>query len=181
MKMLLRARFGFDRWHLFTLTEREYAKDIIRYCNGRQSRDRFAEIGCGLGDISRNVRFGERYGYDSDESVLKAARFLSRITGQRKIWFAPFCFPASPLSGNFDVILLVNWIHLVEPAVLKKGIEDYFSCCLCAGGAIIIDTVQDPEYRYNHDIRYLTAGIPAIVTSLGEYERQRQIWLIKKN
>ncbi|HEY4154454.1 MAG TPA: class I SAM-dependent methyltransferase [Puia sp.] len=179
-RIILRYIFKFDKWHVFTLTEKQYAKDIIAYCNSRPVRNRFAEIGCGLGDIVRHVYYRERQGYDLDEKALKAARFLNSIMGGGKIRFSGFTFPGSPLPGNYDVIVLVNWIHHIEPAVLRSSIADYFNVALNEGGVIIIDTVQDPEYEYNHDVRFLTDGIGAGVSKLGDYERERQIWLIKK-
>jgi hypothetical protein len=78
------------------------------------------------------------------------------------------------------VVVLVNWIHHIEPSVLKSSISDYFNNALNKTGVIIIDTVQDPEYKFNHDILYLTDGINAGINKLGDYERQRQIWLIEK-
>ncbi|HXB07296.1 MAG TPA: class I SAM-dependent methyltransferase [Puia sp.] len=180
IKLLLRAAFGFDRWHIFTLDEKQYARDIIVWCNRRPVRNSFAEIGCGMGDIVRHVRYSERVGYDLDERILKAARFLVRITGKKQLRFSLFSFPDSPLPGSHDVILMVNWIHHIEPAMLKARIEEYFAGSLNHGGTIIIDTVQDPEYKFNHDIRYLTRDLPATVGKLGDYERRRQIWLINK-
>ncbi len=179
-RIFLQRIFKFDIWHLFTLTEKKYAKDIIVFCNGRRVRNNFAEIGCGLGDIVRHVRYRERQGFDIDENVLKAARFLNRVTGGGKVLFSIFTFPDTLLTGRYDVIVLVNWIHLIEPSVLKSIIAEYFKKALHEEGVIIIDTVQDPEYKFNHDIRYLTDGIDASVNKLGDYERQRQIWVIKK-
>lgn len=179
-RIFLKYIFKFDNWHVFTLAEKKYAKDIIVYCNGRGVRDSFAEIGCGLGDIVRHVRYRERVGYDMDENALNAARFLNNLTFGGKVRFSVFTFPDSSLSGTYDVVVLVNWIHLIEPSVLKSAIAAYFSSALSEEGVIIIDTVQDPEYKFNHDIGFLTDGIKARVNKLGDYERQRQIWLIEK-
>lgn len=180
VRLFLQAAFGFDRWHVFTLTEKKYAKDIISYCNKRYTRHSFVEIGCGLGDIVRYVKYDERYGFDAEERVLKAANFLNKITGGKKIHFSVFNFPGSALTGKYDVILMVNWIHHIEPLILKSKIEEYFNHYLNDGGVIIIDTVQDSEYKFNHDINYLTKDIKTDLKKLGDYERQRQIWLIKK-
>ncbi|HVU99203.1 MAG TPA: class I SAM-dependent methyltransferase [Puia sp.] len=180
VKLFLRTVFGFDRWHVYTLTEKQYAKDIIVWCNRRQQRNAFAEIGCGMGDIVRKVHYRVREGYDLDERVLKAARLLSGIRGRRHVRFATFHFPESPLPGQYDVLLMVNWIHHVPPEVLKAKIREYFSDALTAGGCIIIDTVGDPEYKYNHDIGYLTEGLGATVSDLGTYERDRRIWIINR-
>lgn len=179
-RIFLRYIFKFDKWHVFTLTEKKYAKDIIIYCNARSPRNRFVEIGCGLGDIVRHVHYAERQGFDMDEKALKAARFLNTVTGGGKIRFSVFTFPGSTLPEKYDVIVLVNWIHHIEPSVLKSSIAAYFKNNLNEAGVIIIDTVQDREYKFNHDILFLTEGIKGDVSKLGDYERLRQIWLIKK-
>jgi SAM-dependent methyltransferase len=179
-RVFLRSLFKFDQWHVYTLTEKQYAKDIIAYCNARSVKNSFAEIGCGLGDIIRHVHYRDRLGYDNDEKTLKAARFLKMFSGGGKIGFSSYSFPDSPLPGKYDVIALVNWIHLIKPPVLKSAITAYFNKALNEEGVIIIDTVQDPEYEFNHDILFLTDGINARVKKLGNYERQRQVWLIEK-
>jgi SAM-dependent methyltransferase len=87
--------FGFDQWHLFTLTERNYAKDIIAYCNKRSIRNSFAEIGCGLGDILRHVKFATCLGLDNDKKVLAAAAFLNKLYFKKSIRLDVFHFPQS--------------------------------------------------------------------------------------
>jgi 2-polyprenyl-3-methyl-5-hydroxy-6-metoxy-1,4-benzoquinol methylase len=179
-KWTLQKAYHFDKWHVVSLRQRKYAKDIIGYCNHRNERNAFAEIGCGLGDIIRNVSYAKRNGYDSDPRVLKAAAFLAHLSGGNSIDFSAFHFPEAKLSGTFDVILMVNWIHHIEPSILKSGLEEYFNGHLNREGVIIIDTVKDPGYRFNHDILGLTKDLSASVNKLGEYERQREIWAILK-
>ena len=179
-KLFLRSIFHFDRWQLYTLTEKQYARDIISWCNRRQERNSFAEIGCGMGDILRNVQYRLREGYDQDERVLKAARLMSLLQGQRRIRFSNSVFPDLLLPGKYDVLLMVNWIHHIIPVRLKTKIGEYYSGALTPGGCIIIDTVGDTGYKYNHDIGYLTAGLGARVNELGAYERDRRIWIINR-
>jgi SAM-dependent methyltransferase len=180
---LLRSYFGFDKWHISTLYDKKYALDIVRHLNSRPAAGRTSavEIGCGLGDILRHLRYRHRTGYDNERNALRAARFLSRLGLQGQMEYDYFEFPASPLKGTVDVILMVNWIHHVPPDVLKAKLADYFSNHLRPGGEMIIDTVQDKEYKFNHDIRFLTSDLPATIDRLGEYQRQREIWLIKKS
>lgn len=174
--------FGFDRWHLFTLTERSYAKDIIAYCNKRDVRNSLVEIGCGLGDMLRNVKFARCLGLDNDKNVLAAAALLNKLYFKRNIRLDIFHFPQSSLEGNYDVIIMANWIHHITPLVLKNKIEEYFSLSLLNDGAIIIDTVQDPEYEFNHNISFLTSGVNGEIVKIGNYERHREVWaIIKKN
>ena len=56
---------------------------------------------------------------------------------------------------------MVNWIHNVEPKELKLKLNEYFFYNLKPNGEIIIDTVQDKEYQYNHSITYLTSEMKA--------------------
>ena len=180
VRLTLRLFYRFDRWHVFTLTERKYAQDIIAFCNRKKIRNSFAEIGCGLGDIIRNVRYAEKFGYDLDQKVLNAASFLDKISFGQKTQFSVLNFPDDILPGTHDVILMVNWIHHVPPPVLKYKIEEYFRNSLNNEGIIIFDTVQDKEYKFNHDIEFL-AGDPGIsFTKLGDYERMRQIWILQR-
>ena len=179
-KWILQKYFHFDKWHIVSLRQRRYAREIIAYSNRRVNRKSFLEIGCGLGDIIRSVKYENRMGYDLDQKVLNAAAFLDKISLGPAIHFGVFKFPESEITGKYDVILMVNWIHHIEPSVLKLKIQEYFVNVLNGGGTIILDTVDHAEYRYRHDIFFLTKDIKANVSKLGDYERQRSIWLITK-
>jgi SAM-dependent methyltransferase len=180
-RFLLCLFFQFDKWHLTTLYEKKYAEDITQYLNSKPNANNntVIEIGCGLGDIIRNLNYLRKTGFDIDVNVLKAAHFLSQISF-KKADFKWFKFPESNLDEKTDVIILVNWIHHVEPSILKSKLEEYFKLNLNAGGCIILDTVQDKEYRFNHNINYLANDLNTTVTKLGDYERQRQVWAINK-
>lgn len=180
-RKILQLIVGFDKWHISPLKERPYAVDVISYCNNRLQRNDFAEIGCGLGDITRNVLYKKRRGFDNDEKVLKAARMLPVKDGKHAdIQFKLFHFPDSHLDGTFNVLTLVNWIHHIEPVILKNNIAAYLDKNISSGGEILIDTVQDKEYRYNHNIDFLTRGMNCSVYKIGSYARQRELWAIKK-
>ncbi len=177
-RRVLRLIYDFDKWHISPLGERPYARDIIRYCNNLSQKNSFIEIGCGLGDIIRNVNFRSRTGYDAEEAVLKAARFLAKINNEKDIEFGVFQFPASVLNIKSDVIIMVNWIHNIEPNVLREKIGQYFHHNLLPGGQILIDTVQDKEYSFNHNISFLTKDLACKIARIGEYSRQREVWAI---
>jgi hypothetical protein len=179
-RMFLRSMYRFDRWHLYTLRERIYAQDIIRFCNNRPVRNSFVEIGCGLGDIIRNVNYGSKLGLDHDKAVVGAAAVMNRLALRPGMSFGTFSFPGSVLDGRYDVIVMVNWIHAFSPEALAEGMNGYFRNNLNPGGVLIIDTVQDPEYRYNHDIGFLTRNLDCRVEKIGDYERQRSVWAIHK-
>ena len=179
-RKLLQVIYGFDKWHVSPLSERPYAVDVIDYCNKLRTRNSFVEIGCGLGDITRNVLFSNRKGYDMEENVLRAARILP-ARGNPKPLFDKFVFPDSRLENKSQVLAMVNWIHHIQPSTLKQKVEQYFAENVESGGRIIIDTVQDPAYKYNHNITELTSSLPCTVERIGSYARQREVWSIIKS
>ena len=82
--------------------------------------------------------------------------------------------------GSYNVIIMVNWIHHIAPATLKEKLQEYFAHSLQINGRIIIDTVRDPEYEFNHDIHFLADSLNGRLEKIGDYERGREIWVIKK-
>jgi len=180
-KWMLSKLYGFDRWHIAPLDQRPYALNIVTYANQLQERKQCVEIGCGLGDIIRNLNFDTRLGLDNDVKVLEAARLISKLNGNRHITFSVFNFPEDELRGQYNLIIMVNWIHHISPAVLRKKIALFAHENLLPSGQIIVDTVQDKSYEYNHDIKFLVENMNCTVERLGEYERQREVWAINKS
>ena len=81
------------------------------------------------------------------------------------------------LGGSFDTIIIVNWIHQIEPDRLRNWIAACVGTNLKPGGCLLLDTVRDPAYDYNHNVHYLTpAGLA--VHHLGSYVRQRDVWVL---
>jgi SAM-dependent methyltransferase len=171
--------FGFDIWHVNRLADRPYARAVIGHLNGWPDtrRGRVAEIGCGLGDIIRRLRFRERIGLDASPAVVRAASLLAwrrRASGLR---IRVFTCPADTLPGRFDAILMVNWPHECAAASVRGAVESFVRDHLNPGGAVVIDTVQDRAYRYNHRIDDLTPD-GCVASKLGDFARQREVWEI---
>jgi SAM-dependent methyltransferase len=177
---LLQRVYGFDRWHVGHASE-PYVADIVRCLNSRPATGRQAvvEIGCGLGDILRRLRFRTRLGLDSDPRVLAAARLLSLFQGDAKPHFEVFEFPEARLAGVYDAIIMVNWIHQIDPEQLRQAVHSYFAQHLRPGGSVVLDTVDDPAYRYNHDVHAL-APPGAVIDHLGQYARGRHVWVVRR-
>lgn len=180
--MVLRKIYGFDNWHTSVFSERAYARRLVAHLNAKPSAERgsIVEIGCGLGDILRRTRYRTRLGLDRDPDVLRAAALLGRLGRQRGITFATFDFPVSTLSGTFDAIVMVNWIHEIDPSTLIPQLQMYFATNLSEHGEIIVDTVADPDYPHNHSIDALTEGLPCVVKRIGAFERGRTLYAIAR-
>ena len=180
LRALLRRVYGFDRWHISPLRERPYAERIIAYRNSRDvgSREAMVEIGCGLGDIVGNADFRQRLGLDAAVNVVRAARFVARLRRRRGIVFREFTFPGS-LQNRHDTIVMVNWIHNIEPSVLKEYVRQYALDNLTPSGVIVLDTVGDARYyRFNHSIEDLVGDLPMHVERLGDFARDRSVWAV---
>jgi SAM-dependent methyltransferase len=172
--------YGFDDWHVGHANE-TYVADIVHHLNARPrpARRSVVEIGCGTGDIIRRLQFDTRLGLDEDPNVLAAARFLSGFSRGVRPHFEVFKFPEDDLVGQHDAIVMVNWIHLHDPAVLGRAIASYFNAHLRPGGVLVLDTVADPAYTYNHDVKGL-APPAAAVRPVGRYPRNRDVWALNK-
>ena len=172
----LQGVYGFDAWHVGHGNE-PYVADIARYLNRRpeSGRQSVVEIGCGLGDILRPLRFQERLGLDWEPSVVRAARARCRL--QNGLRFDVFEFPSSHLYGEHDAIVMVNWIHAIAPAVLEDALHLFARDHLRPGGCLVIDTVADPAYTYNHDVRAL-APPEVTIERIGAYPRGREVWAL---
>jgi hypothetical protein len=134
-RQLLQLLYGFDAWHVGHASE-PYGADVVRCLNAWPAADRRAvvEIGCGCGDIVRRLRFDIRLGLDRDPRVLGAARLLARGQLGSAPRFDVFDCPTTPLAGEYNAIIMVNWIHELPPDRLHTAIQDYFANHLRDGG-----------------------------------------------
>lgn len=177
IRKILQKIYGFDQWHIGPLQIREYALDIIDNLNNRREKQSIVEVGCGLGDIIRNVNFKSKLCLDSDEKVLSANRFLSYFqnVGGERIEFCKFDLLCDRLNGIFDVIVMVNWIHNVQPMVLKEKMQKLFQHNLKVGGVLVFDVVNNPSYQFNHNANDLLDGLGEHIEVLGPYQYGRSI------
>jgi SAM-dependent methyltransferase len=173
--------YGFDEWHISPFYERTYAVQIVEYLNNLVDirNYKIAEIGCGLGDIIRRVKATSKLGFDYDYKVCKAANFVSKILND-KTKYAQFKFPDDSLSSTYDAIIMVNWIHHIEPVLLKEQLAVLFHEHLSLNGKILVDTVQDEQYQFNHDINFLTASLNCELEVIATDKRQRKVFAIKR-
>ncbi len=75
----LQKEYGFDTWHLSPYELRKYAQAVVKYVNThRESHDEVVDIGCGLGEVIRNIKTDNRYGYDLSKEVIECAKTLDK-------------------------------------------------------------------------------------------------------
>lgn len=175
-KYTLWVIFKFDFWHVTLARARKYPSDIADYLNS-QRLNSLCEIGCGLGDISMKVKANKKLGIDISHAVISAARVYS-ILKMKKLTFQVLDPFSENLEGNFDAIIIVNWIHNIAPKQLKKLLENLCNKNLRKDGRLILDIVDNKEYRNNHDIKYLTSDIDCEIEEVSNYQMGRRIYSV---
>lgn len=180
-RFVLAGMFGLEKWHTNHPAEKKYPVDISKFLNNTNeiNRGSVVEIGCGIGDIIRFIHYKNRIGYDQARKTIDACRFINKITFN-DITYGVFDFPETELQGRYDAIIMVNWIHCIQPDLLKKYIARYFTDNLETNGYFILDTVQAPDYKYNHDIKYLTDALNCEIMLIGTYRNQREVFAVKR-
>ena len=160
---LLHLLYRFDPWHITgTYHARPYKSDVVRLVES-VPHDSVVEIGVGLGDILGRVKAQKRLGLDREAEVLEAARFCVRgpVSFARADFAEPDQIIAALRQNNFstvDVIILVNWIHMIEMDVIAHTIATVSRAIPIRH--IVMDTIRKgtPGYRFTHaesDLRRL--------------------------
>jgi SAM-dependent methyltransferase len=180
-KCILMGIYRFNAWHISAYKSRPYAQAIVQYLNTQPSRGAALEIGCGLGDILRRIRYSQKLGLDSEQEVLNAAAFISKFFNVGgPIQFQKFNFLEHELTGQYDVVVLVNWVHLIDPKILREKIEHIFAHHLTDTGQLIMDLLDNKTYRFNHNCEELTQNLSATITLIGTFELGRSVVAIHK-
>ena len=181
-KLPLRIWFKYPKWHDLALIECEYAQCIVTHLNGRQIRGKVLEIGCGIGNILRNLDFEKRIGVDIDDRVLRAFSFLNYFSSVNKnIKLINSDLSNLPTYKNCDVIILVNWIPELDQDTLIGYINTLYPQYLSDGGELVFDTVSKKSYRYNHSIEAVIRSLPIEKYKvIGQFRRGRIVYSLKK-
>lgn len=169
-RRLLCALFGIKGgFHYTRARNKKYVSCVIKHLNGRKNRGSVLEIGCGLGDILRELDFTQRKGLDKNENILSAFRFIDRFSQKTSIMLEKFVL-GDELLGRFDAIILCNWIHNIEPELLQKILQGFYSKNLKKNGEIIIDVIisESDAYKFKHDPSFLKPQFSEL-SKLGEF------------
>ena len=181
-KLPLRLWFKYPKWHDLALIECEYAQYIVTHLNRRQIRGKVLEIGCGMGNILRNLDFETRIGVDIDDRVLKAFSFLNYFSSVNKnIKLINSGVSNLPTYKNCDAIILVNWIHELDEDTLIGYINTLYNQYLTDGGELVFDTVSKKSYSYNHSVEAVIRSLAIEkYTVIGHFRRGRIVYSLKK-
>jgi len=152
----LRMVFQFDAWHASApYACRPYKRKIVELVNALEPAT-VVEVGCGLGEILSRIRANERFGFDADRAVIRAARFLH---GGKVHWInADLAAVATllPEKRRIDCLIMVNWIHNLSPEQLWVCLRPLLSRIKW----LVLDAIDrdgPASYRFKHDFAFLAA------------------------
>ena len=143
---------GVPKWHIASPSNKPYLNDIVLHLNSLDL-ERVAEIGCGTCDILRKINCNYRFGFDIDNRVLRVAKILNSLAF-KEVSLSTYDFSSDDVLWDFDAILLINWPHEIPGNILKNKL-DAMTDKMKVGSRIIIDTVGDHGYKFNHNINDL--------------------------
>ena len=126
---LLMFVFKFEKWHVTPYLARPYAVALVEYLNSSKMHNSILEIGCGLGDILRRVKYDVRLGLDINLEAVQAANFISQYVdySATNINFLQSDLFSSDIKGKYDVVVSCNWIHRVPPDVLREKFHEIYN------------------------------------------------------
>lgn len=153
LRVLLVRLFGTSDWHIASVYNKSYSRDIINYINNiNPVVKNVVEFGCGACDILRQINCENRIGYDNDGGVLRVASVLNYIYRENiALGLYDMVFDEVKNMSEFDVVIAINWTHEIEELILADRMSRIFAS-MKKRGVIIIDTVHGEGYMYNNNI-----------------------------
>lgn len=160
---LLSIYFKFDPWHIKgAFSCRPYKNVVVELINSLQPTV-VVEVGCGLGELLSHVTARYRAGYDIDQGVIRAARFI-----HRHIEF--ICGDARQIKQkNIDALIMVNWIHEISP----EALENLIIPLLVNSKYLLLDAIDSgapDSYKYKHNFKFLVGKAVLISVTRSDNE-----------
>ena len=175
-RLLLVLYFKLDRWHRLPVGQKSYIKEVVRYLNKRETRNSVVEIGCGLCDILKQLKYKNRTGYDCSTPVVNAVNWMNIF--RLKTWMInikQFEFGVDSVVGKHDAVILCNWIHNVSQAKLNAGIRDIFVNNLTVEGVIVVDLCRSSGYKFKHTSDDIFSGLNGEICEFGSNHIDRRL------
>lgn len=131
-------KYHFDPWHLSPYEWKEYAQACVRYLNTQNCKT-VVDIGCGLGEILRQIKADKKIGLDLQEEVIMAARELNG----GKIDFLAGSF-GELTEHPIDYLITLNFMH---GRTEEEWAETYHTAAVQNDVAhFVVDTVPEKVF-----------------------------------
>lgn len=145
----LQTQFAFDPWHVKSpYRRRPYKRRVVSMVDGFEPQT-VVEIGCGLGEIISHAKAPRRFGFDCEAAVIEAAKVLqgTGVALHQGDFHAPDTI-AAIVDGPIDVLVAVNWPHMLAFAEIENAIAGLVARTPVR--RLVIDTVHPGLHGYRH-------------------------------
>ena len=159
-KRIISKCLGINEWHQSLYLDRPYGMNVIHHVSRyfkNQNQVTIVEVGCGIGELIGNVETNSqmcnKVAYDINPRNIGAGKWL-----YPKVKFHLGSFH-DVKEGEIDCLIMVGFIHVIEPETLKSELEVLFAQNDIR--MIVLDTFKKncgTEYKYSHDGQYLFEG-----------------------
>jgi cyclopropane fatty-acyl-phospholipid synthase-like methyltransferase len=177
-----------EPWFFYIFKERAQRWDVSLVClwlsRKIASNSKILEVGCGCG--WNLIWFGQHgfnklFGSDINKNVLSAGEELAQYLNiQINFWQDDGLNPKKIPSELFDIIIALNWTHLLEDFDLYRFLMVYKKM-LAPEGKIIIDII---DFKYNEvkNNQYLTSdwNKPEEERQTSEYKKRYSMEEVQK-
>jgi hypothetical protein len=168
----LHRKFKFDPWHCEgTWHCRPYQRIAVKIVNKITPRT-VVEVGCGLGEIISRVNAPKRAGYDLEEAVINAARYLRGSKVDFQVGSG-----SAVKEPKIDVLIALNWIHNLSPEEMREFLEPFYN----RAAYFLLEgiTPGQPGYRFHHDFSFLDGHAELVEATAGGVGEPRSLMLFK--
>lgn len=143
-----RKKYGFNKWHMYSVTDKPYIKGIINYIReyGIDKNTCIVECGCGLCDIlaCKTFRNCKLIGVEKDKNVYDA---INEIYRNRNISFINGTF-GNIKGKHIDWFIAVNFTHGISDLEMADHLKSLINNNQVRH--IILDEVTG-NYPFHHN------------------------------
>ena len=166
----LRKKYQFDSWHESPYELRKYAQATAEYIN-KHNAHTVVDIGCGLGEVLRNVSATKRIGLDGCERCIEVAK---KIDKSKTIEYSVGSFDKLKIDGSIDYVITIGFMHGAREDAWK---EVYHECARRNDiKAFIVDVLPENPPTHHLDFDLILPNNYVLKEKMGPFLADR--WLL---
>ncbi|MBQ2934649.1 MAG: class I SAM-dependent methyltransferase [Lachnospiraceae bacterium] len=170
----LRKKYQFDPWHDSPYELRKYAQATAEYIN-RHGADTVVDIGCGLGEVLRNISAPQRIGLDECGICIEVAKKLDKT---KRIQYVQGSFNDLKVQDTIDYVITLGFMHGSREDIWKSA---YHRCASENDAkAFIVDVLPESDSTYCLDFSLILPENYVLKEKMGPFLSGRWLYVYEK-
>lgn len=171
----LRAKYGFEEWHLVCGSAKDYTNAVIDLANEVVGEGCLVEVGCGFGYISSQVNASVKICIDQDERIVAAARV--NVFRDKSILFLTDKEEFVP-SCKGGVLILSNFLGGIDPEETRRIIIQYTE--KFSPRFLLVDRITGSKNHYNHPVMLMTPSGYLVKNLVSGFKLGRELIVLQQ-